>query len=145
MIEKPAEHHSQNDLSATVAPNAFDFRGYGSESAMVHLKDLCRDSNPVGMTLLLCSCSGGYARLSVELLNPSRLIVFIPGTSWRLVPRLPACHWLQMSLSGRVNQLDAQPVLLRGTSLSTPREILLAYSARQIVLPTSIQQCVNFR
>jgi hypothetical protein len=37
MIEKPAEHHSQNDLSATVAPDAFDFRGYESESAMVSL------------------------------------------------------------------------------------------------------------
>lgn len=33
--------------------------------------------------------SGGYARLAVELLNPACLIVVIPGTSWRLVPRLP--------------------------------------------------------
>jgi hypothetical protein len=111
MIEKPAEHHSQNDLSATVAPNAFDFRGYGSESAMVHLKDLCRDSNPVGMTLLLRSCSGGYARLSVELLNPGCLIVFIPGTSWRLVPRLPAS----------IASDACSTVPLRGTFLSNPR------------------------
>jgi hypothetical protein len=60
-------------------------------------KDICLDSNQIGMTLLLCSCSGGYARLSVELLSPGRLIVFIPGTSWRLVPRLPVCRTPQMS------------------------------------------------